>query len=34
MVTEYLRELKAYFGLGLTIPLCDLVIMVCGGMKR
>jgi len=31
MVTEDLRELKAYFGLGLTIPLCDLVTMLYGG---
>jgi hypothetical protein len=31
MVAEVLEGIKAYFGLGLRMPLCDLVTMVCEG---
>jgi len=31
MIADDLREVKAYFELGLTIPLCDIVTMICGG---
>lgn len=31
MIPDDLREVKAYFELGLTTPLCDLVTMICGG---
>lgn len=31
MVADDLREVKTYFELGLTILLCDLVTMICGG---
>jgi hypothetical protein len=30
IIAEILREVKTYFWLGLTIPLCDLVTMVHG----
>jgi hypothetical protein len=31
MVAEVLEDIKAYFGLGLRMPLCDLITMVCEG---
>jgi hypothetical protein len=31
MVAEVLEDIKAYFGLGLRMPLCDLITMVYEG---